>query len=496
MAPNLSLLPLPENRFDRACARHLLWRVGFGGTPEEVNELAALGREKAVKRLVDYASGPAAQPPALEIDPDILRVPTPQEQQRYKKARRSGDQDFLDARRRAGLAARRQDRKVFGKLKAWWFARIVQTPRPAEERLVLLWHGHFASSYRSVRDAYLMQVQNEFFRRHASGSFADLARGIVRDPAMLKYLNNNQNNKKKPNENLARELMELFTLGVGRYTEQDIKQGARALTGYTFTDNDFVFRDNNHDDGIKKILGRTGNFDGDSFVELLLRQEACSKFVALKLYDHFVADVGDVYEAVPGPQRRVIDLMAKRLRRDNYRLKPVLTQLFSSQHFYDASVIGKKIKDPVQLVVGTVRALGAPVRDERVIDKAMHSMGQKLFEPPTVDGWDGGRLWINTSTLFVRQNVTTYLLSGKRPDKKKNIPHNIYDPQALIAGLEDRSAAAVVDHLIDHAVGPHVPSARREPLHRFFQERGGPTHNPNLVALLCLITAMPEYQLC
>lgn len=498
MAMNTSLSAIPADRFDQAAAWHLLNRVGYGGSPAQLRELQAMGLGAAVDHLVDYAQVDITGLPGIELDPDVMRKLTDEERKRYREARRNSDQDVLDEQRRRNLEARRADQKMMTELRRWWMQRMTKTPRPAEDRLTLLWHGHFASSWRSVRDTYLMYRQHELFRQNANGNFADLARGIIRDPAMLKYLNNNQNNKRRPNENLARELMELFTLGVGHYTEADIKAGARALTGYGIDDNDFAFREGQHDATEKTILGQQGSFDGDDFVDILLRQNDCATFVALKLYDAFVADVGDVYEAVPAENRSVIDKMADRLERSHYEIKPVLTVLFQSEHFYDPAIVAKKIKDPAQLTVGTMRSLGLPMRDRSVIDKGMSAMGQVLFEPPTVDGWDGGRSWINTSTLFVRQNLTTYLISGKHPTKKNNPKKVGYDPQAWLAQVDDKSPQAVTDRMIDHLVGPRTSPARRAPAHRFVtgREAGEQLSNESLVALACLITAMPEYQLC
>ncbi|MEM7626826.1 MAG: DUF1800 domain-containing protein [Planctomycetota bacterium] len=495
---NTSISEISAREFDRAAARHLLNRVGYGGTPDQVRDLHAMGLDAAVDHLVDYAAVDVSGLPSLDLDPDVMRKLTDEERQRYRQARQNGDQDTLDEQRRMNLEARRADQKMMTQLRRWWMQRMASTPRPAEDRLTLLWHGHFASSWRSVRDTYLMYRQHELFRQNANGNFADLARGIIRDPAMLKYLNNNQNNKRRPNENLARELMELFTLGVGHYTEADIKAGARALTGYGIDDNDFAFRQGQHDASEKTILGQQGTFDGDQFVDLLLQQKDCAKFVAVKLYDAFVADVGDVYEAVPRANRGVIDKLARHLERSGYELKPALTVLFKSQHFHDPAIVAKKIKDPAQLTVGTMRSLGLPMRDRSVIDKAMSSMGQVLFEPPTVDGWDGGRSWINTSTLFVRQNLTTYLISGKHPSKKSNAKKIGYNPKDWLAQIEDHTPRGVTDAMIDHLVGPQTPAARRAPAHAMIasRESGESISGESLVALACLITAMPEYQLC
>ena len=341
-----------------------------------------------------------------------------------------------------------------------------------------------------------MQQQHQLLRREANGSFAALARGIVRDPAMLRYLNNNQNRKQRPNENLARELMELFTLGVGNYSEQDIKEGARALTGYNLNDNDFRFNKGQHDSDPKTILGQTGTFDGDAFVDILLRQEACARFACLKLYDHFVADVGDLYDAVAGPHRRVIDAMARQLIRSDYQLQPVLEELFASQHFYDPEIVGRKIKDPTQLLVGTVRSLGTPTRQWGALNSGMQAMGQVLFQPPTVNGWDSGRAWINTSTLFARQNLATYLISGKHPQQKFKAGDVEFRPTQLLEGQDAAGPDAAVDLLLGHLLGDRVSAERRSIARTFLKHRGDRVDDESLVALLCLITSMPEYQLC
>jgi len=498
MAMNTSISAISKNRFDRSAAWYLLNRVGYGGTPDQVRDLQAMGIDAAVDYLVDYGGVDASALSGIDLDPDIIHKLSDDERKRYREARENNDEDVLEEQRRRNLESRRADQKMMNELRRWWIQRMVETPRPTEERLALLWHGHFASSWRSVRDTYLMWKQNKLFRDHANGNFADLARGIIRDPAMLKYLNNNQNKKRQPNENLARELMELFTLGAGNYTEDDIKAGARALTGYGIDDNDFIFRKGQHDDSPKTILGNQGTFDGDDFVGILLRQEDCAKFVALKIYDAFVADVGDVYQAVPRENREVIDKLAGRLKRSGYQLKPVLTALFKSKHFHDPAIACRKIKDPTQLTVGTMRSLGLPMRDRSVIDKAMSAMGQVLFEPPTVDGWDGGRSWINTSTLFVRQNLTTYLISGHHPSKKNNRKKIGFAPQRWLDQIADRSPRGVTDAMIDHLIGSHIPAERRAPAHAMIaaREADQTISNDGLVALACLITAMPEYQLC
>lgn len=496
MPPTPSLSPIASRDFSPALCWHLLSRAGFGGSAADFAEMQALGLDAAVDRLVRYQQVELGDLPEADIDPDVIRPRTQEERQELVAARRTGDQDAIDRFQRAGNVARAEDRRMHLGLQAWWLGRMTQTPRPTEEKLTLLWHSHFATRHRDIRDTYLMQRQNAMFRDHANASFADLAAGIVRDPAMIRFLNNDRNNARRPNENLARELMELFTLGEGQYTEQDIREGARALTGYTARDNDFLFNPRAHDDERKTILGQRGTWDGDEFVQILLRQAACARFVALKLYRHFVADVSDDWDLLDPATTRVVEGLADLLREEQYALSPVLTRLFKSRHFYDAQIVGKKIKSPVQLVVGTARSLGTPTRDARGMAGALRAMGQDLFEPPSVAGWDGGRAWINTSTLLLRQNTCTYMITGKDPGGQWRRSRMQYDAMALLTGLDSPTPRQAVDHLSDTLLGPHVTADRRAPLYRFLEERQTGVTADTVTGLLLLITAMPEYQLC
>ncbi|MBI1337026.1 MAG: DUF1800 family protein [Phycisphaera sp.] len=489
-----SLQPIPDKEFGYDQARHLLARAGFGGTRAQVNSLVQRGPDAAIKLLVDYRGIDDSALAKADFDPNIIAPYSTEEKIAYAKAKRENDQDAFDRLRAIRLERMAEDHRQMGTIERWWLARMVSTPRPLEEKLTLLWHSHFASNFRTVEDSYLMLKQNELFRTNANGSFADMARGIVHDPAMLKFLNNTQNNKRKPNENLARELMELFTLGVGNYTEQDIKEGARALTGYDADDNDFSFHKHAHDDAQKTILGQTGPFDGDAFVEILLKQDACPRFVAYKLYRHFVADLND---GIRDEHRPVIEQLADLVKQNNYQIAPVLKTLFASRHFYDPDIMGRKIKSPVELVVGTIRTLNTPARDIGLLADALSAMGQKLFDPPSVAGWDTGQYWINTSTLFTRQNTTTYLITGKLPfDDGWNKDRIGFDPTQIIADAPDRSTTTLVRHLMQTLLGSSPTTVeRRKSVLDFAQARKDPDSEDALIALLLLITAMPEYQL-
>jgi uncharacterized protein (DUF1800 family) len=492
------LRPLPPEEFDDWKALHLLNRAGFGGTPQQVRALARMGLNAAVDHLVEYER--IASPPVTAdlFDHDVVRPANDEERAEVARARQRGDEALLERFRREVQRRQQADRRQMGAIQEWWLTRMIESPRPLEEKMTLFWHGHFATNYRGTQDSYHMFLQNQLFRAHATGSFADLVFGIIRDPAMLRYLNNDQNRRRAPNENLARELMELFTMGEGSgYTEQDVKEGARALTGYSFDDDDFIFRRAAHDEGVKRIFGQSARFDGDDLVRLILNQPIVSEFISLKLYRCFVNDLPG--GAPPQAQRYVL-AMAKRLRDSNYALRPVLKAVFRSAHFYDELNLAAMIKNPVQLIVQAVRSMHAPVRNLRVLLEAAAAMGQSIFYPPSVKGWDGGRAWINTSTLFTRQNTLVYLLTGRRPRAEpwwSEGPH--FDAMHMTEPARDMSGRlepdAAVRYLLRFMLGsePHPERIRALTAYVHAQEQG--LDNTTLIRMLALITAMPEYQL-
>ena len=497
-----TLAKFPANQFGYAEARHLLWRAGFGGTPAQIQAVADMGLDKAVDFLVDFGRIGYERVEAQLFDSSIMSPPTEAERREYRRALDAGDENVVAAFRTRRQMSQRADREQIREVQKWWLTRMIETPRPLEERMTLFWHGHFATGYRKIENSYHMFLQNQFFRANAVGSFETLLRGIIRDPAMLAYLDNNRSSRRQPNENLARELMELFSLGEGAYTEQDIKEGARALTGYTFEGNAFSFNERNHDSGNKTILGRRGTLDGDGFVDAILSSRACGRFIAHKLYGYFVADTNEISARDASEQRRFIDALGADLASSGYELRPTLKRLFRSDHFYHPRFRNEQIKSPVQLVVGAIRSMHTPVRDLRVLVDALDLMGQNLFFPPSVKGWDGGRSWINTSTLFVRQNALSYLLTGKLPAGYDGGPDRArFDPQTVMTALAEadpgaeRDPARVVPYLLRFALGGQTAAASNA-LESFVAGHGGRVTDDMITGLLLLITAMPEYQLC
>jgi uncharacterized protein (DUF1800 family) len=274
---------------------------------------------------------------------------------------------------------------------------MLVTPRPLEEKLTLFWHGHFATGQNKVRDYRMMLQQNLMFRAKASGSFRELLLALLKDPAMLVYLDNGENIKSHPNENFGRELLELFTMGVGHYSERDVREAARAFTGWTNDVLAFKLDAAQHDAGEKTFLGRTGRLGGEQIIDIVLEQPVTAEFVASKLYRFFVRE-----EISPAVQAA----LGRTFRESGYQLKPLLRQVFLSKDFYSPPSVATQIKSPVQLVVSTYRKLGL-TETPTIPDfgRMTGALGQTLFEPPNVAGWAGGRTWITPSTLLERGNL-------------------------------------------------------------------------------------------
>ncbi len=376
------LTPLPPERWDYAKARHLLVHAGFGGTPQEVAKLHAMGLYQAVDYLVDFHRQPAALVPfdaAPPTRPDPLEGKLKND---FIRGRVNGTREAVD---NAQLPRVRQ----------WWLKRMVESPRPLQEKLTLFWHGHFATQNSVVGNSFTFYHQNQLFREHSAGNFGGLLYGIVHDPVMLRYLDNNRNVKGQPNENLAREVMELFAMGVDQgYTQADIKEAARALTGYTYDHftGQFRFVGAQHDEGPKTIFGKTGNWTGDDLVTLILEQPSTARFIAGKLFAFFAYD---------NPSPETVDRLAFVLRNNQSELAPMLKNLFLSEEFYSDRSLGTQIKSPVQLVVGMLRDLGVKdLTDTGALDAALSNMGQQLLEPPDVKGWREGRSWVNANRVL------------------------------------------------------------------------------------------------
>lgn len=389
------LKPIDKGKWDYSAAAHLLNRAGFGGTPEDIQKLADLGLEKAVLYLINYS-----QIPDTTENPDWAK-PDPERSQRLMTMR-SAD---ADTRKMMQQEQQRTQRQRSVELKHWWLSRMATGPRPLQEKMTLFWHGHFATSEQKVRDAYLMWKQNELFREHATGNWLQLLTAMAKDPAMLLWLDQAQSRKEHPNENFAREVMELFTLGEGHYTEKDVTEGARALTGWGYDnmDQQFVQRPRIHDDGEKTFLGRTGNLTGDDVLQQIVAQPQAARFITAKLWNYFAGEPAS---------EPLVTALADTFRRSGMNFKPLLATMFYSEEFYADSVVRNQVKSPVQWLVNSVRVLERDLPAPIICFGLTRSLGQDLFAPPNVKGWDGGLSWINTSNLLARYNYAAFLVQG------------------------------------------------------------------------------------
>lgn len=417
-------------------ARHLLVRTSFGATPGEIEALEPLDFTDAVDRLLSKTRQQArtAAPRWVNEGPGVIR-------EAAAKARSTGD---VNARKAAQELVREEARE----LRNWWVEEMLATDQPLVEKMTLFWHNHFPSSVQKVRFVPALYWQNALFRREALGNFATLLKAVARDPAMLIYLDGVRNVSREPNENFARELLELFTLGEGHYGEADIKNAARAFTGWSI-DRDtgqFVDRMQQHDGGAKTFLGQTGSFTGDDILDILLRQPRTAETIVEKLWREFVSLQPDPAE---------VTRLAGIFRSSGYEMKPLLRALFLAPAFRDPTNRAALIKSPVELIVGTVHVLGLPVPEKTQLVRMMGALGQSPFDPPNVKGWPGGESWITTNTLLLRQqflrrlveattvSTTDGTMAGMRPDRRadrrQQLPAGRDDGQMQPLPVEGRS---------------------------------------------------------
>ena len=405
------LTPITAADWDYDKAAHLIERAGFGATPAEIERLAAMTPDAAVDELVNYTAVDNSATPGFDPSPiwDAGMDPFPKSRADAVRIARETGSSMGVAMRPEGEPRRLQPvvNKFFYGLRsnaietqrlALWFAeRMLTTRRPLEEKLTLFWHGHFATGNGKVRDTRMMLRQNEMLRANAAGSFRDLLVKILTDPAMLVYLDNGENRKGHPNENFGRELLELFTMGVGNYTEQDIREASRAFTGWTNDVLEFRFDTATHDDGVKTFLGRTGAHNGEDIIDIILDTPVTAEYIGAKLYRFFVRDeIDDATRAALGST----------FRDAGYEVRPLLRRIFLSRDFYSRASYATQVKSPVQLVVSTYRKLGLtalPTIPD--FGRLTGRLGQTLFNPPNVAGWAGGRTWITPASLLERGNL-------------------------------------------------------------------------------------------
>lgn len=474
------LKPITSDQWDYAKARHLLFRAGFGGSPEEVQKLVDMGPHRAVDYLVQYHQH---TPASIEPDRDIYS---------WERPLAYESQLHLEAQNRLTQVDGKRNVDQHASMVRWWVRRLLESPRPLEEKLVLFWHDHFASSYRTLGEAHLMYQQNELFRRYAD-NFDALLHGIVQDPAMIRYLNNDDNVQGNNNENFGRELLELFSLGEENcaaheqdgYTEVDVRDGnTRSLTGagYEHYSAQYRFEHGKHDASPKTLLGKTGNWGTHEAVDIMLEHPATARYVTKKLWQYFV-----YWE----PEPEVLDQLSSLLRENEYRIRPLLENIFLSEQFYSDKAMASHIKSPVELLVGTAKALKLPKVDYQNVRFLLASMGQSLFDPPSVAGWADGRDWINTNLLMARYTATADMVKKEKTDFV-----------ALLKNDKFNDSGEVVDHFARRCLSTNLSPEKRQSLIDFLgplppsSEWAKQTKeiNAKLTALLVLLVSSPEYQ--
>jgi uncharacterized protein (DUF1800 family) len=417
----------------RVRTAHLLRRAGFGATSAELDRYSAMGTAAATRALIDYsATSNASLTAALpQLDPALMIA--------------------------GGAAVTR--------LQAWWLQRMVETARPLEEKMTLFWHGLLTSGLDKAGPGQLY-VQNQLYRSMALGNFDDLLKAVSRDPAMMVYLDTETNRKGKPNENYARELMELFTTGIGHYTEDDVRESARAFTGWTLQGarqlryaTGSLFNPRLHDAGLKTFMGRSGNFTGDDIVEMIVPLRATAERLSTRLFSFF---------AYANPERDVVQHLADVFQAKRYNVGAVVAEIFNLDAFYSTKSYRSLIKSPAELVASVLKATGASAKEYTAAAAASGPMGQVLFYPPNVAGWPAGTSWINSSTLLNRINF-----AGAATSKAQ-------------AGQSAQS----LDQLLGVLLDGNVSAGTREELKAF-----AAAHPNDHAGLLFMVLATPEFQL-
>jgi uncharacterized protein (DUF1800 family) len=447
--PAPTATPGPVLKTEASRVSHLLRRASFGASKNELARFRSMGLQGTIDHLADFDG----------VDDGELEE-------------RLAGQD-TDIERRVDV-------------QSWWLQRMAYSKRPLQEKMTLFWHGILTSSSSKTGKSPAMFEQNELFRRMGMGRYDAMLKAISRDPAMLIYLDSRTNRKAAPNENYSRELMELFTLGVGQYTEDDVREAARSFTGWQIRKKtEFLFNESQHDFGDKTFLGQTGAWDGDNVVDIIMQQPAAGEYIVRRLWEFF---------AYADPEPAVITRLAKVFNENETEIRPVMRAMFESEEFYSPRAFKGLIKGPVELVASTVRTLGinttfAPLR------RRIEAMGQILLDPPDVSGWDGGITWINSSTLLERVNLANAIAAGRLRQLE-------FDPVAL-AGDAAKTSETLVDFLVDLLLGGEIADDTRAALLKHAEDLRVPSAfsgrsvpaDERQRSLVYLILASPDYQL-
>ena len=473
--------------------QHLLWRSAFGPMSENSASLDTISQKDLWALLVKTSSKPiekieVTQNPADEY---MMGMSDPKEIQKKM--------DNPDLKKKL----REKSRDDLKTMNLRWLETMVNSEAQLREKMSLFWHGHFACR---IQNSFFSQELLHIIRTNALGSFADMLKAVSKSPAVLQFLNNQQNKKSHPNENFAREVMELFTMGRGNYTENDVKEAARAFTGWAFNPKgEFVFRRNQHDDGSKTFLGKTGNFDGDDILNMLLEHKQTANYISKKIYRYFVNE---------NVNEQNQQWLSNRFYSNNYNIAKLLEDLYTSDWFYDEKNIGIRIKSPVELLAGIRRLLPMQLENEQSQLLFQRALGQVLFYPPNVAGWPGGKNWIDSSSLMLRLRIPQILSANDALDIRPKTDDDVQMGQMMegIKKMKDavKGGTATIDW---KAVNTIFEKVQREKLlesiesailqtknkvsNGIMDKYVNPDSRENFIkSAVVNLMATPEYQLC
>jgi uncharacterized protein (DUF1800 family) len=449
--------PSAETPWDLKRVGHLFRRTTFGANYAQVQQAIKDGPEKTISHILEGASG----------------------------------QDAFDAETRK-LADSLTSANNGLQLRDWWLYRMLYSPHPLREKMTLFWHNHFATSNGKVQNAEYMFGQHLLMRKYALGSFSSMLREMSLDPAMLVWLDARDSKKGKPNENYARELMELFSLGIGNYTEQDIREAARAFTGWTLQGTEVVFTKNQHDDGEKSVLGQKGNWKPDDVVRICLEQQSSPHFIVRKLFRFLVSETIE-------PKRELLEPLASSFKTSGFDVAALVKTIVQSNLFFSPLVYRTRIKSPVDFTLGIIRGLEGRT-GTTALAVVLEELGQNLFYPPTVKGWDGGTSWLNSQTLLFRQNLALALTSTEDARFGRRC-----DPALLARKYGKKTDEELVAFFVELFLQGDVSDTAKEKLLRY-QRNAHKMKVPvywtaedaseNRVRALChLVLTQPEFQL-
>jgi len=436
--------PDAQQPFNRLLAAHLFRRAGFGVTSHALDKAITQQPAELVKGMISS-------------------------QQEHADFRAE-----IDALARTILATNNPEN-----LAAWLLYRLLGTPNQLLEKTTLFWHGHFATGAEKVKDGELMYQQNKLFRKHALGDFRQLVQGISKDPAMLIYLDSITNRKAQPNENYAREVMELFCLGEGNYSEKDVQQVARCFTGWEIRRKKFHFNRYQHDKGEKTIFKHTGPFGGEEAVDIILQQPAAANFIVRKMIHFFLFDEPAVPDTLVKP-------LADFFRDNAYHVGRLMERMLSSNLFFSKFSVGRKVRSPVELTIGLLIGLESKA-DVFALHKDLKQLGQALFYPPNVKGWEGGRNWINTSTLLSRSNVINKLINTKKSRFSAG------KLEELTTGYGLQKPDEIIDWLVALTFAVPIPSEIRQQFIDLLDQPGD--RSRQIAKVIQVMCSLPEFHL-